>query len=104
MNTIQKICVMVAVGSIVGFLISTIFLGFDGTVFIEPHPEKEYYESRNLTVPLAYREGVNVFRIKYLFMQNNDYNFKTVETNWLGIISLINIALSITAFFLFKEK
>ena len=96
MNEKQKICVMVAVGSVVVFLISTLFLGFDGTV-IEPHPDKESIELHGFLAPMGYRESVNTFRIKYLFKQNNN-------TNWLGIISAVNIAVSITGLFLFKDK
>jgi len=96
MNNIQKIFVMVALGSVVVFLISTLFLGFDGTA-IEPHPDKRSIELHGLVPPLGYSEYVVSSRIKYLFKQKN-------RTNWLGIIAIVNISVSILGFFLFKDK
>ena len=75
MNTLQKIFVMVGVGSffmlIIGGQISTYSV-----------------------------EGGN--SIKYLFIQG--YTPETLRTNWLAVISVFNIVVSSVGFFLFKDK
>ena len=73
MNNIQKICVMVGIGSLVTLLIGIFFISYDPT--LEGYPFTYY-----------------------------DYGAKTVRQNWLTIISAFNIVVSITGFFLFKDK
>ena len=73
MNNIQKICVIVGIGSLVTLLIDIFFISYDPTLEVYPFT---YY----------------------------DYGAKTVRQNWLTIISAFNIVVSITGFFLFKDK
>ena len=76
MNATQKIFVMIGVGSIVVFIISIAFLEFS---FTKPFS--------------AWVTGLK-----------NDKGFAHSKTNWLGIISAFNLAVSATGFFLFKNK
>ncbi len=69
---------MVISGSIVLFIITIFGLDFDGT---------KYFGGSLGTV----------HDFKYYFIQGE-------RTNWLGIISLFNIAAYVPGFFLFKEK
>ena len=73
-NKMQKIFAMVAVGSIILWFITVFGLGFDGD------SPNDIYSS-----------------FQYYFKQGN-------RTNWLGIIAIFNIAVSILGFFLFKDK
>ena len=74
MNDKQKIFAMVAVGSIILWFITVFGLGFDG-------------ES----------PGRILSDFQYYFKKGD-------RTNWLGIIAIFNIAVSILGFFLFKDK
>ena len=76
-NKMQKIFAMVAVGSIILWLITVFGLGFDGDI-------RGY-------------EGEIYSGFQYYFKQGS-------RTNWLGIIAIFNIAVSILGFFLFKDK
>ena len=77
MNDKQKLFVMVAVGSIVVLLI-TIF-AFPQFSFKEPFSS---YTNLDVDAVLAGKK----------------------HTNWFGIIAVFNIVVSITGFFLFKDK
>ena len=77
MNTIQKIFLMVICGSIVLFIVTIIGLGFDG-----------------------YHYSSGASNIKYYFQKG----VAGKDINWVGIISLFNIAVSVPGFFLFKDK
>ena len=68
MNNLQKIFVMVAIGSIILWFITVFALGFDGQ-----------------------------YHFKSLFKQGK-------KINWLGIFAILNIAVSVSGFFLFKDK
>ena len=76
-NKMQKIFAMVAVGSIILWFITVFGLGFDG-------------DGYGL-------EGKIYSGFQYYFKQGS-------RTNWLGIIAIFNIAVSILGFFLFKDK
>ena len=105
MNDKQKIFVMVGVGSVAVFLITVFFLGFDGGL------ELYIYASDGNTKQYIPRAGV-----KYLFTMpeksiqdiaiNYDYWERGLDfkTNYLGIIAVFNIVISLTGFFLFKDK
>ena len=73
-NKMQKIFAMVAIGSIILWFITVIGLGFDGD-----------------------SPGRLLSDFQYYFKQGD-------RTNWLGIIAIFNIAVSILGFFLFKDK
>ena len=76
---------MVTVGSVVVLLITVFGFGFDG----------------NTTVPHASGKFVDAFRFSAFFIQGlGSYQ----KTNWLGIIAIVNISISIVGFFLFKDK
>ena len=76
MNKIQKIFVMVAVGSFIVFIVSI--------------------------------AGRYEFRFDNGF--NNMFSYRTtnadviIQTNWLGIIAIANLFMSITGYLLFKDK
>ena len=76
-NKMQKIFAMVAVGSIILWFITVFGLGFDGQRY------------------LGY--GHSKFDLEQFFKQGK-------KINWLGIIAIFNIAVSILGFFLFKDK
>ena len=67
---------MVISGSIVLIIISIIGLNFDGYHYVA---------------------GQGFSNTKYYFQKGKDIN-------WVGIISLFNIAVSVPGFFLFKDK
>ena len=69
---------MVTVGSVILLLITIFGLGFDG------------YERQ-------------VFNIRYFFLQETNI-YRKYQTNWLGVIAIVNITISIVGFFLFKDK
>ena len=77
MNVKQKIFVMVTIGSIILWLITVFGLGFDGQRY------------------LGY--GHSKFDLEQFFKQGK-------KINWLGIIAIFNIVVSVTGFFLFKDK
>ena len=77
MNNIQKIFVMVFVGSLVVLLI---------TLF-----------------------ATEEFTLKSPFISTWDMDYDTRKTgkrhtNWFGMIAVFNVAVSVTGFFLFKDK
>ena len=78
MNDKQKIFVMVAVGSLVVLLI---------TIF-----------------------ATEVFNLKSPFISYTNLSYDAItkyghkNTNWFGMIALFNIVVSLTGFFLFKDK
>jgi len=76
-NKMQKIFAMVAIGSIILWFITVFGLGFDGDI--------------------SGYEGKIYSGFQYYFKQRS-------RTNWLGIIAIFNIAVSISGFFLFKDK
>ena len=78
-NKMQKIFAMVAVGSIILWFITVFGLGFDGERYI----------------PIG--AGRYEFDFQSYFTMGR-------RTNWLGIIAIFNIAVSISGFFLFKDK
>jgi len=78
MNDKQKIFVMVGAGSFVVLLL-TIF-GLD--LFSLENP---FSSTAGLSTQAKYQDGIR-------------------HTNWLGIIAVFNIVVSITGFFLFKDK
>ena len=78
-NKMQKIFAMVAVGSIILWFITVFGLGFDGERYIP----------------------IGAGRIEFDFQS---YFQKGNRTNWIGIIAIFNIAVSILGFFLFKGK
>ena len=82
MNNVQKIFVMVAIGSIFLWFITVLGLGFDGQASVK-------------TVSLYDSPYHSDFK----------YYFKKYDRiNWLGIIAIFNIAVSVSGFFLFKDK
>ncbi len=84
MNNIQKMFVMVAVGSLILFLITIYALGFN-----------------------AYEWVLNDFGYQDLVFKNpfkKWFQGVGIRTNWLGIIAIVNISISIVGFFLFKDK
>ena len=82
MNKLQKIFIMVAVGSIILWFITVFALGFDG----------ERYVSGG-----GFTRGSTVSDFREYFKVGK-------RTNWLGIIAIFNIAVSVSGFFLFKDK
>ena len=77
MNDKQKIFVMVAVGSIVVLLI---------TIFAFPQ--------------FSFKEPFS----SYINLDMDAIFAGEKHTNWFGIIAVFNIVVSITGFFLFKDK
>ena len=82
-NKMQKIFAMVAVGSIILWFITVFGLGFDGE---------------------SYRNPSGVIGAGRYEFDFQSYFTMGRRTNWLGIIAIFNIAVSISGFFLFKDK
>ena len=80
MNDKQKVFTMVGVGSAMLLILSISLLHWS---LNEPLVTTVMYDTH---------------------IPNSTYHKSVVKTNWLGVISLFNIAVSITGFFLFKDK
>ena len=98
MNTIQKICLMVFLGSTIMILVTIFGLGFplDENFFFSEVWEKNKYGGLPIEVQNSLRkmDGTSSWRPSLLY----------TKTNWLGIVALFNIVMSSAGFFIFKDK
>ena len=82
---------MVITGSVTVLLITILFLGFDGSYSWHSRiPNDDPY------APSEYEKKIER-KVSYFFKIKG-------QTNWLGIISIFNIAVCSAGFVLFKDK
>ena len=114
MNNIQKICIMVGIGSMGIFLITIYSLGFSpiyndyskvddsikryqklyGNLGTHKH---DHYELFIWQSEIRKKEGVDGFSLPLIFKKKS-------KINWVGLIFTFNIIVCTTGFFLFKDK
>ena len=112
MNTLQKIFIMVTIGSAGNILISILALGYspiyndytDVDDSIERYEKAhgklgthkhDYYDHLIWQSEIREIEGVDGFSLALIFKRDG-------ETNWFGLISLFNIIVCTVGIFLFR--
>ena len=112
MNTLQKIFLMIIIGSVGNILISILALGYspiyndytDVDDSIERYEEEhgklgthkhDHYDHLIWQSEIREIEGVDGFSLALIFKRDG-------ETNWFGLISLFNIIVCLVGIFLFR--
>ena len=96
MNTIQKIFVMVAVGSLVLIPVTIFGLGFEFN--------EHFFFSEKWTKPPWSKVSFGMMAKVKEMHPNWERTLLYSRTNWFGIIAVFNIVVSSVGFFLFKDK
>ena len=115
MNDKQRLLVMVGTGSLFVFLITIFGLGFSPThKWLDTSEINWEYEKSNVDFDnekdwykwagkLKKEKGTYRTKIGLPLLFNKPTK-DGEKTNWLGIIAIFNIVISVTGFFLFKDK
>ena len=115
MNDKQRLLAMVGTGSLSVFLITIFGLGFSPThKWLDTSEIDWEYEKSNVDFDnekdwykwageLKKEKGTYRTKIGLPLLFNKPTK-DSEKTNWLGIIAVFNIVVSVTGFFLFKDK